>query len=338
MARYGSQHHDDAGGGAMQLLKPDFARVITPDDIDFAAYEHETDAKSRVRPAAAYIGELIDRIGVQQHDDGIALPWPKTRGLFAFRPGEVTLWAGVNGHGKSLMTGMVMCHLIFQLQRVCIASFEMKPHTTLQRMLRQWVGYAVDDEFAAHPEAKEAIRELYEQFAGQSDGRLWLYDQQGTVASARVQAMARYCAKELGVQHILIDSLMKCVRGTDDYTAQKEFVGELCAIAMDYGIHIHLVHHIRKLTDELKVPDKTDVKGAGEITDQVDNVLLVWRNKADQLARSKTSGDADAALICCKQRNGTGWEGGVNLWFHHASRQYVDAAGAGPINFAEIAR
>ena len=45
-------------------------------------------------------------------------------------------------------------------------------------------------------------------------------------------------------------------------------------------IHRRLVaHHLRKPKDENEVPDKHDNKGSGAITDQVDNVMLVWRNK-----------------------------------------------------------
>jgi len=305
--------------------------VLEPDDINFSAYMRETEARARVRPAREYIADMAEQIGRPRVIPGHPLPWGKVRSLFRFRPGEVTLWAGVNGHGKSLMTGMVALDLVAHRQRVCIASFEMKPVSTLGRMLRQWIGYPADDEFAGHPEANEALRDLYEQFGTATDRALWFYDQQGTVAAAQMVAVARYCAKELQMQHIFIDSLMKCVRGADDYNGQKDFVDELTAIARDYGAHIHLVHHIRKLENELKKPDKTDVKGAGEITDQVDNVLLVWRNKAD--AKSKKQDDPDAALICCKQRHGE-WEGGVNLWFHRASQQYSEAPGMEPINFS----
>ena len=308
--------------------------VLTPDEIDFAAYLKETEPRQRVRPAKDYVADLIARLGKPLVVKGQPLPWAKVRGNFRFRPGEVTLWAGVNGHGKSLMTGFVMLDLIAARQKVCIASFEMKPHSSVERMVRQWCGFPASADFASHPEGIGATRDLYEQFSSLADDRLWFYDQQGTVSTAQMIAVARYCAKELGIQHLVIDSLMKCVRGADDWSAQKDFVGELCQIAMDHGIHIHLVHHIRKLENELKKPDKTDVKGAGEITDQVDNVLLVWRNKDESKNRKTT--DADAALICCKQRHGE-WEGGINLWFDRESQQYLGASDEVPINFSERA-
>lgn len=305
------------------------------DETDFSAYLKETEPRQRVRPAAEYIGELTDMLGKPPNVRGHSLPWLKTRNLFRFRPGEVTLWAGVNGHGKSLLSGFISLDLIASCQRVCIASFEMKPHSTLTRMIRQWCGYAADQEFAAHPEAVAALRDLYEQFGDLANKRLWFYDQQGTVSTQQMISVARYCAKELGIQHLFIDSLMKCVRGADDYNAQKNFVDELTAIARDHDTHIHLIHHIRKLENELKKPDKTDVKGAGEITDQVDNVLLVWRNKSD--AGNRKTADADAALICCKQRHGE-WEGGINLWFDRASQQYKESPESQIIDFSKRCR
>ena len=99
--------------------------------------------------------------------------------------------------------------------------------------------------------------------------------------------MVRYCAKERGITHFFVDSLMKCVSGEDDYNGQKLFVDELTAIARDHGIHIHLVHHIRKPSDESHKPSKYDYKGSGSITDQVDNVISVWRNKAKEKKRDE---------------------------------------------------
>lgn len=306
--------------------------LLTPDTIDFSAYLKETEAKQRVRPAKEYVAELAEQLGRPVVIKGHPLPWPKVRRLFRLRPGEVTLWAGVNGHGKSLMTGQAMLDLIAARQKVCVASFEMKPHSTLARMLRQWTCYPIEPEVAQHPEYVREMRTLYAEFAAVTDGRLWFYDQQGTVSAEQMVGVARYCAKELGIQHIVIDNLMKCVKGADDYNGQKNFVDELTAIARDYSTHIHLVHHIRKLENEAKKPDKSDVKGAGEITDMVDNVLIVWRNKAEPVTRKPT--DPDAALICCKQRHGE-WEGGVNLWFDRDSQQYVEQAGIDPTNYGQ---
>jgi twinkle protein len=112
------------------------------------------------------------------------------------------------------------------------------------------------------------------------------------------------------------------------------FVDELTAIARDHGIHIHLVHHVKKPKDEDHKPNKYDYKGSGAITDLVDNVISVWRNKAKERKREEGKAiedkEPDALLICDKQRNGE-WEGQIGLWFHKESMQYVGAPYDSPI-------
>lgn len=312
------------------------AELITPDEIDFAFYERETDAQQKVKPAAMWVQELIDRIRSPIAQKRAVMPWRKTHALVQFRPGEMTVWGGANGNGKSLVTGQVALSLCSQGEKVCIASFEMKPMKTLERMGRQWSTFNVSDPaFYGDERAKAQFLDLYEQFRDWTDGKLWLYDQQGTVTAAQVCAVVRYCAKEKGITHFFIDSLMKCVGAEDDYNGQKMFVDELTAIARDHNIHVHLVHHIRKPTDESHKPTKYDYKGTGAITDQVDNVISVWRNKAKERKREANAmlsdTEPDALLICDKQRNGE-WEGNIGLWFDPGSLQYLGACGDEPLS------
>jgi twinkle protein len=311
-------------------------QILNADDIDFALYEKETDAQQKVKPARLWVQELMDRLVNPVQQKRAVMPWRKTHQLIQFRPGEVTVWGGANGNGKSLVTGQIALSLCAQEERVCVASFEMKPSKTLERMARQWSCFnAGDPAFRGSREAQEQMLDLYGQFRDWTEKRLWLYDQQGTVTASQVCAVARYCAKELKVTHFFVDSLMKCVSGEDDYNGQKQFVDELTSIARDYGIHIHLVHHIKKPANEDHKPNKYDYKGSGAITDQVDNVVSVWRNKAKERNRQagKMVADAepDSLLICDKQRNGE-WEGLIGLWFDPNSQQFVASHGDEPLS------
>lgn len=296
-------------------------RVI-PDDIDFDEYlREEDDGRANVRPASEFIDELIEHLhGQTQHVTGAKTPWSSVGTDLAFRAGEVTLWGGINGHGKSAVLGEAMLHAMAEGERVCIASMEMPPMKTMERLARQ-----------AACQAKPAGAYV-SQFGRWTNDRLWLYNHVGTVQRDRMIAVSRYCRKELGVTHMVIDSLLKCGIATDDYTGQKNFVDTLCSLARDTGLHIHLVHHARKSEKESDVPDKFDLKGAGEITDLVDNVLIVHRNKRKEADLRKDLTDekravvelqADTVLICAKQRHYT-WEGTVKLWFDPDSLQFRD--------------
>lgn len=313
------------------------ANTIHPDTIDFAAYMAETEPMQKVRPASEYVDELIDYLFSARKEPGAYLPWPKTVQNFKFRPGEVTLWAGINGHGKSLVTGQVALSLMGQGEMVCIASFEMKPRTTLARMGRQWHGDAPSSVYDT-PEMIEGAKDVYRQFGDWTTPKLWLYDQQGAVKPDVILGVVKYCAKELSIGHIFIDSLMKCVNGEDDYNGQKAFVDSLTGLARDLNVHVHLVHHIKKLANEDQEPGKFDAKGSGSIVDQVDNFIAVWRNKKKerlcQLGQAPDPKEPDQMLIIDKQRNGE-WEGKFHLWFDRRSQQYMESPSDRPVSFDE---
>jgi twinkle protein len=309
------------------------------DQIDFAAYLKDTDAKTKVKPVSDFVQDAKARLRGQAKAKRTYLPWPKCNAAFEFRRGEVTVWAGQNGHGKTDLTTQMALSLIGQDEKVCVASFEMKPVTTIGRMVRMFTGtnpfspeYQGDDGLAA-------LDTLYDDFGQWTQGRMWMYDQTGTAYPDTVLGMVKYCAQELGITHVFIDSLMKCVRAEDDYNGQKDFVDQLCALAKDCDIHIHLVHHLKKPPKEADMPDKHDTKGSGSITDQVDNLFMVWRNKPkEDMGRAKGSNstkatEPDCYLLCRKQRNYEGSNDGepmISLWRHRDAGQFVAEDGARP--------
>lgn len=306
--------------------------IITPDSFDFAAYMIESEPKAKVLNASTWHGALLDSVRCGDKITGAKLPWSKTHDHLRFRGGEVTLWQGINGHGKSQLLGQATIGFAAQGEKVCVCSFEMKPVSTLKRMLRQ---FAMNDK-----PSEEAVNRLMEW----AKSRYWLYDQLGTVRPEMIYAVIRYCADKLKIKHIVIDSLMKCVRGEDDYNGQKDFVDVLTGLARDLDVHIHLVHHVRKGENEEKVPGKFDGKGSGAISDQVDQVLTVWRNKkkermlekivgAKQPIDEETRNAPDALLICDKNRHGE-WEGRVALWYHPQSLQYTGDNRCMPLDLA----
>lgn len=298
------------------------AEVFGP-GMDFSEYMEETDHEHRVIKASAYVDDVVDYFHNQTPMPGGKMPWAKTHGTVRFRKGEVTLWAGMNGHGKSLILGQVCIGLVAQKHKVCIASLEMKPLITLARICRQADGTVVPD--------VEFIRE----FHSITDGWLWLYDQQGMVKAEMMLAVIRYCADRLKITHFVLDSLTKCGLGEDDLNKQKWFIDALTCAARDTGVHIHLVAHSRKGKDELVPPNKMDIRGSGAITDQVDNVMTVWRNKKKEFEIAdgihKGAQEPDALIICDKQRNGE-WEGKIGLWYLPSSMQYVEFGASGPMN------
>ena len=78
--------------------------------------------------------------------------------------------------------------------------------------------------------------------------------------------------------------------------------------------------------------DKFSIKGSGSITDQVDNLILVQRNKRKEkaVAAGESVVDVpDTFLTISKQRNGD-YEGSIGLWYLPGPQSYVEREGAKP--------
>ncbi|MFY2599442.1 AAA family ATPase [Achromobacter xylosoxidans] len=305
--------------------------IFSSDDTDFAEYLAATEPGVKVHSATTWAEQLANLSEAPARVTGARLPWKSTHDNIRFREGEVTLWAGINGSGKSQCLGNVVLGFAAQNEPACVASFEMAPIRTLERMQRQAA-------MCATP-----AREFTARFMELLDKRLWIYDQLGQVDAQMLYGVIRYCARKLGVKQMIVDSLMKCVRGEDDYNGQKAFVDALGAIAREEKLHIHLVHHVKKGDTEDKPPTKWDVKGSGAIVDQVDQLLIVWRNKLKERAIQKLAAQGEPVddetyskpdvLLCCeKNRNGE-WEGRVPLWYHKDSLQYTGDPRCKPLNF-----
>lgn len=309
-------------------------QIIKSQDIDVEKYLKNNDLSAQVKSATSWLDDIYQNYVDPEKTDDAVMPWSKTHQDVKFRLGEVTVYAGSNGGGKSLVTGQIALGLVKQNLKVCIASYEMKPVTTIVRMLRQFAGENINIPLTHDKEGY--IRVLLGRFTGFIDENLYLYDQQGSTTPQKTIAMARFCAVELGIKHIFIDSLMKCVVAEDSLNEHKSFVDELCALARDHHVHIHLVHHIRKLQSEEIQPSKTDLKGSGSIADQVDNVFLVWRNKKKENARRNNEDydekQPDMFLMCQKQRNGEAEEF-YGMYFEHNSQQFIETQGGQPIDF-----
>lgn len=292
----------------------DDAHILDPDEL---------------KRASTYVEQVIQEFYPSSiHPIGYSLPWEKVRGKINLRPSELSLWTGYNGHGKSQVLGQAILDFIKQGAKVCIASLELKPKRLLFRLTRQASGLRNPTE--------EYIRAIHEWY----DHGLWIFDLVGTAKSIRLLEVFEYARQRYGIDVFVIDSLMKCGIGEEDYTGQKQFIDQLCDFKNMHDCHIHLVAHPRKGQDENKIPGKLDMKGSGAITDLADNCFGVFRNKLKEEEISKLGNHGippesilekfDCLFACSKQRNGE-WEGKIALWFNTDSFQYLETRHQRPI-------
>ena len=297
--------------------------IISDKDINLDEYLAAIglEEAQEISPAENYWHQLVARATNGIEMQGPRLPWVKTFDTIRFPPGKLSVWAGINGHGKSQLLGQCVMWWLKD-QTALIASLEMKPVETLWRMSSQWLGRApqVDD---------------IDGFCKALQGRLWIYDQTDSVATERILGLVHFAANELRVDHLVIDSLTKCGLNRERYDLQAQFVDKLQWAAKRHDIHIHLVCHMRKGESETSKPGKFDIRGAAEVTDLADNVITVWRNKPKESAiRKRRSGimlnaseeselrRPDSIMTVEKNRE-WGLEESFGLWFHQSAQQFL---------------
>ena len=145
------------------------------DDIDFMSFIGKQESQF-ITNLSEFSDDIKNRFKHGTNIFGDELPWSKTHDHFRMRPSEVTIWAGINGHGKSLVLSHVMAHLM-KTTTCLIASLEMPIVSTGNRLLRQIGGL------------DNPTERYIQQMLDWTNGRLWIYDELDTVKSERILGM-----------------------------------------------------------------------------------------------------------------------------------------------------
>lgn len=275
-----------------------------------------------LRNAAEFVEDLWNEFNPTTEKLGSETPWSID---WRIRPGEVTIWTGWSGHGKSVLLNHVALHDWATTGSKClIASLEMPVAQSMAQLARMALGRS--------PRLKPEFKDV----ADYLGGGFWFYDVVGVKPWREFLPDFAYAVRRYGIRRIVIDSLLRCGVAEDDYESQKEFVEALVVFAATHAVHIHLVAHSRKKDDESKPPGKLDIRGAAAITDLVHNGWSVWRNKEREQklteAKAKSAnGTVDAAIlqsygarITCWKNRKTGFEESRGLWLVPDAMQFVD--------------
>ena len=298
-------------------------------DFEAAILDAKTQDPEELRSARDFIAG-VKALFYPEHNENPdpCLRLSESYDWFHFRRGELTVWTGYNGHGKSLLLSQVLLGLISQGERVVQFSGEMTPERQLKRMVKQASGL------------DRPSRDYIDAIGEWLNDSLWVYNKLGSATIKRLLEVFSYATKRYGVTHLVIDSLMMTDvpdDGAGFITMQKNALQSLCNFAKRNNVHVHLVAHPRKGADESKGPGKQDVAGSSKITDGADNVFTVWSANKDA-SKPDEEDKPDARLELVKQRNGDIQHKTLNLGFHKESQQYTANKRNRPVSYVPFER
>lgn len=237
-----------------------------------------------------------------------------------FHFGELSVWTGKRGEGKSTFLGQMLLEAVNAGIAVCAYSGELTAIRFQDWIHKQAAGSRhvvskVDPETAKSyytlpKDIHDKIREWYK-------GKFFLYDNTvnfGNVDENSIIRMFTYAAKRYNCKMFLVDNLMTApmheTQERNYYRRQGLFVGELVSFAKSFNVHVHLVAHPRKGQAE----DENDmVSGTSEITDRADNVFYIKRIY---------DGQDDAVLKITKNRSEGIQNRSIGLVFDPASKRF----------------
>jgi len=273
--------------------------LITP---DLQKFMEATDMEGHIYNPSDFMDETLEWIEGRNKKSGCWIPCLYENDL-RLLPGTLSVWAGVNGHGKSALIQQFCLwwasgKCTDKEEKILFWSPEMAFKVQVERMIKQSLG-------VGEPTRKAALYAM-KYFTG----KIAIYGKEEHVSSREVIALCRWAAANDFTQ-VVIDSLMMVDLNANQenlYLTQKNFVRMLKQTAKVTNLQIHLVAHMRKGESEQKMGDKMDIKGSSEIADLADYAFIVWKNvkKAEEIQRQPDNEDwlarPDGRLRCVKNR------------------------------------
>ena len=300
---------DNYGTQALDRLIIDAQELPAPGVLNVA--EIDCDAEASIKRTSSGLPLLDREIG-------------------GFAPGELSVWTGKRGEGKSTLLGQILLDAVNQGCRACVYSGEL-PAKQFKRFIRQQAAGYLHVTPQEDPRTGKTFYMVNDDVKGPIDdwfrGNLFLTDirdknahDEDTILRLFEGAHRRY-----GCDTFLVDNVMTAqLRGEAAmgyYRAQSAFAGRLSDFCKRQNVHVHLVAHPRK-TEGNRPLEADDVGGSGDITNRADNVL-----KVERVPEEKVQELGYSTLLTVLKNREFGSRGRVKLEFNEPSRRLYQMGG-----------
>lgn len=256
------------------------------------------------------------------------------KSIGGFFAGEMSVWTGKRGVGKSTILSQILLEAVDQGHVVCAYSGELdktqfREWTYLQAAGPEHISYQTDPLTGKRLPTADAIAD--KQISQWMDERFWLFDLEKNTRHdpEAILSQFEYMKMRYNADVFLVDNIMSVDfdyrRDSDFNRVQSQFTQMLATFSKRQHVHTHLVVHPRKSTsNENGKVSSDDVNGSADITNRADNVFFLTTHASTDMNGQP---EVKPLLMTLKNRD---FGSKINQWldFDKKSRRFfVDKTG-----------
>ncbi|XP_055385981.1 mitochondrial DNA helicase [Condylostylus longicornis] len=213
--------------------------------------------------------------------------------LKGHRKGELTILTGPTGSGKTTFMSEYSLDLALQGVSTLWGSFEIRNVRLATTLLRQYVGYPLNDKIEEFEHWSKAFEKLPMYF-------LTFHGQQSIKVVMEAIEHAQYI---YDIQHVIIDNVQFMMGvalniKSDRFSEQDSIIAAFRTFATTKNVHVTLVIHPRKERDSEDLTTSS-VFGSAKATQEADNILIIQDKRLTsirgkkylQVAKNRYTGD-----------------------------------------------
>lgn len=252
--------------------------------------------------------------------------------IIGFNKGEISLWSGKNGSGKSSVLSQVCLNACNQGFKVAVFSGELTKQKT-----KNWFQLQCAGRQNVSPSTFNNAYFVPKTIGAQIDewlkGKLWVYNNDcGNKFQSLMERLKELCTAQK-IDMIVLDNLMALdilTLNGDKYQQQTAMILALVEFVKTYNVHLHIVCHPRKSVSFLR---KDDISGTADLTNAVHNVFIVHRVGQDFIRTAKDFfGEIEAknyydygnVIEVCKNRDLGVMDELIGLFYESESKRFLN--------------
>lgn len=207
------------------------------------------------------------------------------RGI-GFRRGQVSIWTGKRGCGKSSVLNMLILNAAQRNYKSALWTGELTGIMVKEWLFLQAAGIQYTeriygtDFFKVHDSVSQRIGAWIDKY-------LWLFNNKYGENFGQIEQQIKLLHKRERIDVVLLDNLMVLdIRTLEEnkYDRQAVLLQKLEDLAKELNIHIHLVAHPHKSLGYIQVDN---IGGSGDVSNKADNIFVMSRINRDFIHSAK---------------------------------------------------